>query len=321
MKRRLDLRFGLVVLAAMLLVSAVVACGTQEQLVPPPATITPLPTEMPEPTGTLDHQDQAETRTFEELLASAMEFRSRRDVASALVELALAESLLADKSYGSHDYQLFLLRAADTYAWFERLDEAEAALLKATGIPDEYVGLISDSRNPLSEDEFREVAGEIEQLVSQTDSWGYHVALSLIYNILGDSQSLERKQQAAMDVSDDKEMTLAIALELYEVRGRKQAVHSDLEQQKLRARQEPHDWSAQYQLALGYHLAGWFPEAQEIVDPYLSSLDPEDDEEAYLSFLFLKMNLEMSLGHYEAMTEYEAKILAIDPHALDEFSE
>jgi tetratricopeptide (TPR) repeat protein len=274
-----------------------------------------LPTDVAEPLG----QDDA--RTFEEILVSANEYRLQRDLAGALAELALAELMIEDRSSGNHEYLLFLLVEADTYAWFDLLDEAEAALLRATGIPNECVDLISDSRNPLSEEGFLEIADEIQQLVSQTDLSGYHVALSLIYNILGDEGNLRREQQAAMDVSVDQDMTLSIAMGLYKVRGRKIEVHSALEQQILRVEQEPDDWAEQYQLALLFHQAGWLPEAQEIIDRYLLLLDPENDEEAYLYFLFLKMNLEMSLGHYEAMKECEAKILSIDPHALDEFSE
>lgn len=284
------------------------ACGT------PAATPAP-PTNVSGPLG------QDEARTFEELLINANEYRLQRDLASALAELALAESMIGDESPENHEYLVFLLVKADTYAWFELLDEAEAALLRATSIPDEYVDLISDSRSPLSEEGFLEIADDIQQLVSQTDLSGYHVALSLIYNILGDTENLEREQQAAMDVSVDQDTTLSTAMGLYKIRGHKIEVHSALEQQVLRVEQEPDDWAEQYQLASLYHQAGWLPEAQEIIDRHLSLLDPKDDEKAYLYFLFLKMNLEMSLGHYEAMKEYEAEILTIDPHALDEFSE
>lgn len=280
----------------------------------------PATTSVP-PTDTSGPVSQGEAHTLAELLVSADEYRLQRDLANALAELALAESLIEDRSPESREYLIFLLMKAETYSWFELLDEAEAALLKATGIPDEIIDRISDSRNPLSEEEFREIADDIQQLVSQTDLAGYHVALSLIYNILGDIENLLHEQQAAMDVSVDQDITLSTALELYEVRQRKNEVHSALEQQILQAQQEPDDWAEQCQLASLYHLAGWFPEAQEITKRYLSLLNPEDDEEAYLCFLFMKMNLEMSLGHYEGMKECEAEILTIDPHALDEFIE
>lgn len=116
-----------------------------------------------------------------------------------MAELALAESLIEDRSSENHEYSVLLLAKAETYSWFELLDEAEAALLKATGIPGGYVDRISDSRNPLSEQELREIADDIQQLVSQTDLAGYHVALSLIYNMLGDTESLAREQQEPDD--------------------------------------------------------------------------------------------------------------------------
>ena len=265
--------------------------------------------------------DRDDSRTFEELLDSAYKHRSQRDLAGALTELALAEEMIQDRSPSNEEYIDLLLMKADTYAMFERLDEAEEALLKATFIPDEHIDLIADSTKPLSEDEFLEIADSIHQLASQTDLPGYHVALSLIYNILGDRESLAREQQAAMDVSVDKDVTLAIAMGLYKVRGRKLEVHAALAEQILRSANATEDWVGQYQLAAQYYFAGWFSESQEIVDRYLALLDPADDEEPYLNFLALKMNIEMGLGHYEAMKEYEAKILAIDPNAFDEFSQ
>ena len=91
-------------------------------IVSPTATLTSAP-----PTDVSGPSGQDEARTFEELLISANKYRLQRDLASALAELALAESMIGDGSPENHEYLVFLLMKADTYAWFELLDEDEAA--------------------------------------------------------------------------------------------------------------------------------------------------------------------------------------------------
>ena len=312
-------RRSVVMLVAVAVLACMgVACGRQRETVPTTPLVTPLLTPTP---FMADTRRPSETRTFDEHLISAIEHRSHRDLASALAEISLAEQLIEERSPRNRDYMLLLLARAEVYTWFDHLDGAEAALLEATGIPDDYVRMLSDSRRPLSDQELRDIAAEIAVLATKEHWWGHHVALSLIYNILRDTDALQREQQAAMDVSDDQDMTLSVAMGLYKVRGRKVEIHLALEQQTVRARQSPESLAAQYTLAILYLYAGWLPEAQEIIDRYLQRLDPTTDQETYVNFLVLKMNLEMSLGHYEAMTEYEAEILDIEPHAFDEFQQ
>ena len=302
------------------LVSLIISCRVGSTKLPPTPASTATRSQIATPVTTFT------VTRYEELeisghLKKAEEFRINRDFKRALEEIEKAEQLLEDKSPGNTQYLSLLLAKSNVYAYFERLDEAEATLLKATGIPDETIEILTDSKRPLSREEYVRIADEIHQMASEDDKPGYHIALSLIYNILGDSERLGIEQQRAMDLrTDNKDLSPAkIALGLYKVRGRKIEVHTAIERLENLVQSETENLDYQYQLALHYLYAGWFEEAQEITDKYLELLDKDSDKDMYLLFLFLKMNLEMALGHYEGMKSYEDAILELDPNALDEF--
>jgi tetratricopeptide (TPR) repeat protein len=252
-------------------------------------------------------------------LQKSQEYRKNRDFKAALGEVEQAERLITDKSLNNQEYISVLLHKADVYAYFERLDEAETTLLQATGIPDDKINALTNSRQLITKEQYLAIANELQELVVQDNRSGYHVALSFIYNILGDTQRFQVEQQRAMDVSTTKDTTPAVALGLYKVRQRKLEVHAALEQQKGLAQAEPEKLDLQLQLGYAYYLAGWFAEAQEIADKYMTQVDREKDKDLYILLLSLKMNLAMAQGRYDEMKQYERGILEVDPHALDRF--
>lgn len=272
-------------------------------------TVTPVPTIAPGSKSTMVAAH----------LQKSQEYRKNRDFKAALGEVEQAERLITDKSLNNQEYISVLLHKADVYAYFERLDEAETTLLQATGIPDDKINALTNSRQLITKEQYLTIANELQELVVQDNRSGYHVALSFIYNILGDTQRLQVEQQRAMDVSTTKDTTPAVALGLYKIRQRKLEVHAALEQQKGLAQAEPEKLDLQLQLGYAYYLAGWFAEAQEIADKYMTQVDREKDKDLYILLLSLKMNLAMAQGRYDEMKQYERGILEVDPHALDRF--
>lgn len=245
------------------------------------------------------------------------EFRNNRDFKHAINEIEQAEKLIFDKSSRNIDYVRILLDKAKTFMLFERLDEAEATLLKAAGISEKTVSILTDSRQPLVEAQYLAVIDELKKLALKSHQWGYHVALSFIYNILGDTEKLKQEQQDAMDTGMNRDVVLNTALTLYKVRDRKMQVLADINVQKKLVQTNPKDVKAQMRLASAYYSAGWFSESEKLVDVYLANQDKEKNKQLYTEALFLKMNLAMTQGQYDAMKKYEALIAQTAPWAID----
>ena len=251
-------------------------------------------------------------------LEKSREFLKNRDFKAALAEVEQAEHLIGSQVPENQAYVRVLIEKAGVFAYFEHLDEAEATLLQATGIPTNKIRTLSNSRQWMTEEQHRDIADELQELVASDDKSGYHVALSYIYNILGDTQRMEEQQQLAMDASEIGDITVDIAMALYKVGGRKIDVHANLMQQEALAQSDPESPDVQLRLGYAYHLAGWFAEAEGVADKWIVRVDKEQDKDLYVLFLSLKMNVAMSQGQYAQMKHYEAEVLEIDPHAFDE---
>jgi tetratricopeptide (TPR) repeat protein len=198
------------------------------------------------------------------------------------------------------------------YSLFNHLDEAERVILKATGIPDEDTETIITSVRRESVPKLRQVAERIDKSNISKINVAPHVALGLVYNILGDSINLRKEQQLMMDLSKSSDWVLTHSMVLYGIRASKEESNRIIDEILNEIKVDGENYKNQLQLTYYLSLLGRFDEAEEIINKYL------DQNKNDVDFLRMKLNIEMAKGNTGAMKIIEKKILKIDPKAFDD---
>jgi len=236
---------------------------------------------------------------------------SQRDFKAALSSVEKAIETIEDKSENNKVYMGLAVYHSKVYSFFRHIDEAETVLLKATGLPDKDIAVIVMAKDPSSHSNLKELAEEIENYPETKTKVGPHIILALIYNILGDTITLQKEQQLMMERSGTSDWVIKISLELYRLRAVKENAYGYVKRIKEAMVKEGETRQNQRYLAHYIYETGRFQDASNIADKYLG-IDKED-----LDFLFVKMNIEMALGNVDKMKEYENRILKIDPKAFE----
>jgi antitoxin component YwqK of YwqJK toxin-antitoxin module len=237
---------------------------------------------------------------------------TQRDFKAALSNVEKAVETIQDKSEGNKIYMGLAVYHSKVYSYFQHIDQAEAILLKATGLPDEDIAVIVNAKDRSAHKALKELAKKIEKHPETETKVGPHITLALLYNILGDTVTLQKEQQLMMDRSGMSDWVLQISMELYRLRGVKENAYGYIGLIKDEMKKEGETRDNQLAIANYYLQVGLFDEARQIADKYLEK-DKKD-----IGFLFVQTNIEMGLGNMDKMMAYETKILEIDPKAFEQ---
>ena len=234
------------------------------------------------------------------------------DYAKALSEFENGYKYINPKSSINNEYVNALLFKSKIYSHFEQLDSAEFSILQACGLSLTECKLISDSKRPATKNNLSVIIEKLNKKSYVKDAYGYHIVLSLLYNILGEQDKVKEEQQKTMDLSSDKKTSLDLGLSLYKIRQRKIDVYNKLSfyENQLKSNNDGDIKNIEYQIALQKYYLGWIADSEKIVDKYLV------ENSSDLKFLELKMNLCMVNGNLNKMKEYEKEITKIDANAF-----
>lgn len=234
-------------------------------------------------------------------------FINEKDYKNALLSIETAMDLVENKTESNPEYMNLVTLKANVHSTFNQLDEAERVILSNTGIADDDVELIINSIGPGSYADLEMLAQHIDKSEIAKENVAPHIALSLIYNILGDKENLEKEQQLMMDRSEHKDWVLSSSMAIYGIRAEKEKntgiVHEILDEIKV----EGETYMNQMQLAFYHYLLGHIDQAEVIADKFLVERPNEID------CLKLKMNIEMSKGNMEEMNKLKEQILELVP--------
>lgn len=238
-------------------------------------------------------------------------YLAQRDFKEALSNVEKAVGSIEDKSENNKIYMGLAVYHSKVYSLFQHIDEAETVLLKATGIPDEDIAVIVNAKDRSAHNDLKELAKRIEKYPQTATKVGPHITLALIYNILGDTITLQKEQQLMMERSEMSDWVIKISMELYGLRALKENAYGyiGLIEEKLKKEGETRD--NQIDLARYYLQVGQFEKARQIARKYL------EENEKDVDFLIVETNIEMGLGNVDKMKELEKKILEIDPKAFE----
>lgn len=242
------------------------------------------------------------------------EMMGKRDFNASRMSIQQAIDLVDDSTENNPEYMWLVILKARVYEQFQHLEEAESVLLDATGIPAADQQMIVDAHDSTAHGKLRSLAGRMNAYPEMASRIAPHVALALVYNILGDSTAMRAEQQLMMDRADtaEEDWVLRMSLDLYRLQANKEMAYAKLAAVREEVKAEGE--TRENQLALSAYLTdlGRFKEAALIADKYLA-LDPKD-----LDLLIVKMNIAMGSGDMAEMERCRAEALHIDPHALDE---
>lgn len=243
----------------------------------------------------------------------ALHYMQSYKFSEALGEFDIDFQKINPKNTGNQEFIEAMILKSRIYSHYEHLDSAEFCLLKASGISNDISFEICNSKSPATLNDFKIIIEKIEELIKTQDKYGYHIVLSFIYNIIEKHDEMKNQQQLVIALSISKEIPLSIAMQLYKIRGKKIDAYTSLlyYQDKIKTSTPEELENLEYNLSVQQYYLGWFKESELIVDKYLK-VSPTD-----LSFLALKMNLQMVKGDYMEMKKTENKILKIDPKAFD----
>jgi len=239
-------------------------------------------------------------------------FLTQKDFKAALSSVEKAVGTIEDKTETNKVYMGLAVYHSKVYSLFQRIDEAETILLKATGLPDKDIAVIVNAKDRSANNDLKELATKIEKYPETATKVGPHITLALIYNILGDTLALQNEQQLMMERSGMSDWVITISMELYGLRALKENAYGYIRLIKDEIIKEGETRDNEIELARYLLQVGQFDEARQIANRYLA----KDDKD--LDFLFVQANIEMGLGNIDKMKEYENKILLIDPKAFEE---
>jgi len=236
---------------------------------------------------------------------------SQRDFKAALSSVEKAVGTIEDRSEDNKVYMGLAVYHSKVYSFFQHIDKAETVLLKAIGLPEEDITVIVNSKDRSAYNDLKELAKKIEKYPETETKVGPHITLALIYNILGDTITLQKEQQLMMERSGMSDWVLEISLELYGLRALKENAYGYIGLIRDEIKKDGETRDNQLELARYYLQVGQLNQAKQIADNYLTK-DKKD-----IDFLFVLTNIEMGLGNFDKMKEYENKILKIDPKAFE----
>ena len=168
-----------------------------------------------------------------------------------------------------------------------------------------------NAKDRSAHNDLKELAKRIEKYPETTTKVGPHITLALIYNILGDTITLQKEQQLMMERSEMSDWVIKISMELYGLRALKENAYGYIGLIEEEIKNEGETKNNQIDLARYYLQVGQFEKARQIARKYL------DENEKDVDFLIIETNIEMGLGNVNKMKELEKKILEIDPKAFE----
>ena len=141
-------------------------------------------------------------------------YMEQRDFKQALYNVNKAIAIMDDTTENNPSFIDLAIYRAEVYSWFQHLDNAEMSLLNAIGILKEDAEIIVKSTDIANNKDLKKTAKKINNYPSSKTKFGPHIALSLIYNILGDTVNLQKEQQlmAERSVMDDWVISTSMAL-------------------------------------------------------------------------------------------------------------
>jgi len=260
-----------------------------------------------------NNEDQNSSNSkVDEYIQKMQEFINERDFNNSLMNVNNAISTIENKSEKNPEFMNLIAMKSKVYSLFNHLDEAERVILNASGISENDVEIIIKSIKPESFSKLKEVARNIDNSKIATDKIAPHIALSLIYNIIGDTTNLQKEQQLMMERSNSSDWVLMNSMAIYGVRASKEQNNGILNEIHEEFKTLGINHKNKLQQCYYLTLLGRFDEAQKITEEYLKK-DSKD-----IDFLNMKLNIEMSKGDTEAMNQTKERILKINPKAFEE---
>jgi len=247
---------------------------------------------------------------FDTYLEKMEFFLAKRNYKEALKNVELAEGTISDKTEGNSIYMGLLVYHSKCYSYFSHYKQGEKILLDAIGLTDNQSQIIQNSHLEKSPEKINQVIQEISKKDKSKFQIGYHIALGLCYNILGDTLHLKEQQQLTMEKGQMQDWIINVSLELYKLAGERFNNYAVLEGIKNTITKVGLTEKLELDKAQYLIRTEKFEEAQTIADKYLKANDKN------LTALLLKADIEMAYGNVDRMKSYEDKALAINPKAL-----
>lgn len=253
--------------------------------------------------------DKTDTDTYIEKMQN---YLGEKDFKNALINIQKAIETVNNKTESTPEYMNLVVMYSKVYSLFNHLDEAEKVILTSTGIPENQVETIISSISPETHSELKKIAISINNSSISKSKIAPHIALSLIYNIVGDTINLRKEQQLMMERSNTSDWVLSNSMALYGIRASKETNYGIINDILNEVKVDGKNYKNQLQLTYYLSLYGKFDEAEIITEKYLKE-NPND-----IDFLRMKLNIEMSKGNTNSMKEIKLKMLKINPKAFDE---
>lgn len=237
-------------------------------------------------------------------------YLAKKNFKEALKNVEAAEATLPVKNDTTQLYMNLLVYHSKCYSFAFHYRQGEKILLDAIGLTPAQVQIIQNSHLDKSPEKINQVIADINQKEQAGFKATNHIALALLYNIIGDSVNFQKEQQIAMLKGGMKDYIVTISLELYRLAAARSDNYHALQDINTRIAKE--GASEPLELEKAQYLIGneKFDEAQKIIDKYLQK-DPKN-----VTVLLSKAALETALGNVDKTKLYEDKALAIDPNAL-----
>jgi len=236
-------------------------------------------------------------------------YKNQRDYKQALANIEKAIATIDDKSEDNAVYMGLAVYHSQVYSYFQHLDEAEAVLLRACGLPEADVAKIVASNSRPSD--LTDLAQKIIRSPEAKTDVGPRLSLAFIYNILGDTVKLKQEQQLMMERSGMSDWVINVSMELYKIRGAKEQAYDSIDAIRDEIKNEGETKKRLYALAYYLTQIGNYSEAEKIADKALAANDKE------FEFLMIKANVAMAQGNVEEMKKYMAAVEKKSPGALD----
>ncbi|HKX86428.1 MAG TPA: toxin-antitoxin system YwqK family antitoxin, partial [Flavobacterium sp.] len=150
--------------------------------------------------------------SYVEKMESAL---NKKDFKSALNNIEKAIGTQTDKTENNAVYMGLVVYHSKVYSMFQRIDEAETVLLKATGVPDADIATIVKTNYPPAVVELKSLANKISNYADIKTKVAPHITLAYLHNILGDTIKLNQEQQLMMERSNSSDWVIQISMELY----------------------------------------------------------------------------------------------------------
>lgn len=234
-------------------------------------------------------------------------YMRKKDFRQAVKYVELAKATQTDQTENNPAAMNLLLIHSKCYSGVYHLKQGERVLLKGIGLSDQQANVIQEAHLAKSPDMLKGLITELQQKQKADSAIGNHIALSLCYNLLGDSVNLQQQQQLAMKKNGVQDWIYRISLELYRLATDRFESYAALQGVNKAISQE--GATEKHELSKAFYLLKneQFEEARLIGEKYLKQNDKN------LSAILILADIEMAMGNIEQMKMYENKALAIAP--------